>query len=144
MRWLYTEYLLKGIFLGLLVFAALQQPTWTQTGILAGFLAGGLLIALLIALMTWLPRGIKLGGRFGSLLLVLVLENPMLIYSGLVGGLLLGALWIRNPNVSSSVLPITVGAGTLLGLAFAEIRRIGSANGRSIAAAAVATILVGV
>jgi tetratricopeptide (TPR) repeat protein len=68
----------------------------------------------------------------------------MLIYSGLVGGLFVGALWIRNPNVSSSVLPIALGAGTLLGLAFAEIRRIGSANWRSIAAAAVATILVGV
>lgn len=143
MRWLYTEYLLKGIFLGLLVFAALQQPDWRQTGILAAFLAGGLVIGILIALFLWLPRGIKIGGRFGSLILFLILENPSLIYFGLVGGLLAGALFVRNPALGDSLLPITVGAGALVGVALAETRRIESPNWRGMTAAAIAVLLVG-
>src|SRR5262245_25632385 len=120
MRWHYTEFLLKGIFLGLLVFAALQQPNWSQTGTLALFLVGGLGIGLLLALLAWIPRGIKIGGRYVSLLLFLILESPTLIYMGLIGGLLAGALWVRNPGVSDSLLPICVGAGALVGVALAE------------------------
>src|SRR5687767_5232851 len=117
MRWLHTEYLLKGIFLGLLAFAALQHPTWEQTGFLAAFLGGGLIVALVVALVNWLPRGIKVGGRFVALLLFLLLESPTLVYLGLVGGLLAGALWIKDPAMSDSLLPICVGGGALVGLA---------------------------
>ncbi len=143
MRWLYTEYLLKGIFLGLLVFAALQQPDWAKTGILAGFLVGGLAIGVLIAFFLWLPKGIKIGGRVGSLILFLILENSSLVYLGLVGGLLAGALFIRNPAIGDSFLPITVGAGALVGIAIAETRRIESPNWRGMTAAAIAVMLVG-
>src|SRR5262245_31929934 len=98
MRWLHTEYLLKGIFLGLLVYAALQQPSWAQSGVLAAFLGGGLVVALLFSLMSWLPKGIKIGGRFLSLLIFLLLESPTLVYIGLVGGLLAGALYVPARN----------------------------------------------
>ena len=47
MRWIQTEYVLKGIFLGLLAFAALQaagseSPDWATTGKLGLCVAGGL------------------------------------------------------------------------------------------------------
>ncbi len=32
MRWLLSEYILKGVFLGLLLFVALQKPGWAATG----------------------------------------------------------------------------------------------------------------
>lgn len=142
MNWLLTEYLLKGIFLGLLTYAAMQRPDWSQTGILAGFLTGGLAIGLVLSFIGWLPRGIRVGGRFLSLLLFLLLESPTLIYAGLIGGLLAGAIWIHP--VSFGLLFICLGGGALLGAAIGEARRIGSATYRSAAAAAVACLLVGV
>ncbi len=144
MNWLLAEYLLKGIFLGLLAFASLQRPTGSQTGILAGFLFGGLALALVLSFMAWLPRGIKVGGKFLALLLFLLLESPTLVYFGLIGGLFTGALWVKNPEASQGLLPICIGGGALIGLAMGEARRIGMANVRSLVAAAVACILVGV
>jgi tetratricopeptide (TPR) repeat protein len=143
MRWLHTEYLLKGVFLGLLVFAALQQPNWEQTGMLAAFLAGGVCIGLALALASWVPRGIRVGGRYLALLLFLILESPSLIYFGSIGGLLAGALYVRDPSKGYSLLPICAGVGALVGLAIGEARRIGSTNWRTSAAVAMASILVG-
>src|SRR5262245_35036232 len=143
MRWSHAEYLLKGVFLGLLAYAAFQQPSWQQTGILAAFLAGGLAVALVLSLLNWLPRGIRVGGRFLSLLVFLILENPTFVYSGLIGGLLAGTLVVRDPEKGLSLLFICVGAGALVGLAIGEARRIGSANWRISAAGGIACILVG-
>ncbi len=144
MRWLHTEYLLKGVFLGLLVFAALQQPSWEQTWLLVGFLAGGVAVGIVLALASWVARGIRVGGRYLALLLFLILESPVLVYLGSIGGLLAGALWVHDPGKGYSLLPICGGAGALVGLAIGESRRIGSTNWRSSAALAMSTILVGV
>jgi tetratricopeptide (TPR) repeat protein len=144
MSWLLTEYLLKGIFLGLLSFAALQHPSWTQTGTLAAFLCGGLAIALVLSFMSWVPRGIKIRGKIVALILFLLLESPTWLYIGVIGGLLAGALSVKNPETSQGLLPVCMGAGALLGVAMGEARRIGSANVRSMVAAAVACILVGI
>src|SRR5262245_45708039 len=144
MNWLLTEYLLKGIFLGLLTYAALQRPDWAETGALAGFLSGGLLVGLVLSFVSWVPRGIKVGGRFLSLLLFLLLESPTLIYAGLIGGLLAGALGVRDPATGIGPLVICIGGGAMLGAAIGESRRIGSATYRSLGAAAAACLLVGV
>jgi tetratricopeptide (TPR) repeat protein len=144
MNWLLTEYLLKGIFLGLLTYAALQRPDWAETGALAGFLSGGLAVGLLLSFLSWLPRGIRVGGRFLSLLLFLLLESPTLIYAGLIGGLLAGALYVRDPATGIGLLVMCLGGGALLGAAIGEARRIGSTTYRSAAAAAGACLLVGV
>jgi tetratricopeptide (TPR) repeat protein len=144
MNWLLTEYLLKGIFLGLLTYAALQRPDWSKTGVLAACLSGGLLIGLILSFVSWLPRGIRVGGRFLSLLLFLLLESPTLVYAGLIGGLLAGALWVRDPATGIGLLVICIGGGALLGAAIGEARRIGSTTYRSAAAAAGACLLVGV
>jgi tetratricopeptide (TPR) repeat protein len=145
MNWLLTEYLLKGIFLGVLAYAALQRPSWSEAGIIGSFLTGGLLVGLALSFVTWLPRGIKVGGRFLSLIVFLILESPTLIYVGVNGGLLAGAIYVRDPQVGKwGLLIIAIGGGALLGSAIGEARRIGSATYRAAAAAAVACILVGV
>src|SRR5437762_14208010 len=46
MRWDQTEYILKGLYLGLLVVVALHEPTWSSIGVLAACTAAGLAIAL--------------------------------------------------------------------------------------------------
>src|SRR5262245_64763485 len=118
MPWSQIEYILKGIFLGLLIFAGLQDPDWSKTGRLALYLAGGLAAGLAAALAMWLARGIRIGGRVLSLLVFLLLENPTLIYLGLIGGMLAGALSIRDAEKSGEwLLLICVGCGALVGLA---------------------------
>src|SRR6476620_10773200 len=50
MRWAKSEYILKGVFLGLLLFVALQKGLdWAATGRVALWLGGGFLIALVLA-----------------------------------------------------------------------------------------------
>ena len=46
MRWLHAEYILKGTYLGLLLFAALAEPDWISLGVVALLALGGLAIAL--------------------------------------------------------------------------------------------------
>src|SRR4026209_60643 len=50
MRWAKSEYILKGVFLGLLLFVSLQKDVdWATTGRVALWLLGGLGVALIIA-----------------------------------------------------------------------------------------------
>src|SRR5262249_45920420 len=130
-------------FLGLLAFAALQEPDWTKTGQLALYLVGGLTAGLLAALVFWIVRGLRVTTRIISLLVFLILESPTLIYLGLIGGMFVGALAVRNPERGSSLFLICVGGGALLGVAMGELRRIGPAMWRLGAALAGACILVG-
>lgn len=126
MRWIHTEYMLKGIFLGLLLFAALQEPDWNKTGLLAALIAGGLAIGLLISFAFWLMRGIRVGGRIFSLLLFLLLESPTLVYAGLIGGLIAGAFYVRKEmEHGGTLLAALTGGGAVLGFALGELRRVG-------------------
>ena len=50
MRWAKSEYILKGVFLGLLLFVSLQKDLdWPATGRAALWLVGGFLAALVLA-----------------------------------------------------------------------------------------------
>src|SRR3954452_22254216 len=88
MRWAKAEYILKGVFLGLLLFVSLQKGLdWQATGRAALWLVGGVLAALVLAA----PRQFRdlkgLGRNPVGFLLFLLLENPFLIYAGIVLGL---------------------------------------------------------
>lgn len=88
MRWAKSEYILKGVFLGLLLFVALQRGLdWAGTGRVALWLAGGLGAALALAAVRRF-RDLR-GARKSPLgfLLFLLLENPFLIYAGIIFGL---------------------------------------------------------
>ena len=95
MRWL-SEYLLKGIFLGLLAFIALQETGWSQTGQVALLTVLGFAVSLAIAAWLKLREGYQVGGRVPGFLLFSLLESPRIVYAGVILGLAIGAFSIRK------------------------------------------------
>jgi tetratricopeptide (TPR) repeat protein len=130
MRWLQTEYLLKGIYLGLLLDVALrqaEQPTDWAAPLFAACTLGGLLLALTLAALWKLRLGYRIRGRFGPFLLFLLLESPTLVYAGILGGTLLGALLLNVTNRNDERDPLfvqMVAAGAALGLLFWVLRHV--------------------
>ena len=91
MRWVQAEYALKGIFLGLLLFVGLQAPSWEVVGRIAVYMLIGLGTGMTIGMLRQLgdlPRMIQKPHAF---IVFLLLENPLLIYAGVLGGLVYGA-----------------------------------------------------
>jgi tetratricopeptide (TPR) repeat protein len=116
MRWL-SEYVLKGIFLGLLGFVALQETSWSQVGQVVLFTFLGLAISVAIAAGQKLRQGYKVGGRVPAFILFSLLESSGTVYAGVILGLAIGAFSIRQPE-SATLFVITFVAGALLGLVF--------------------------
>ena len=139
MRWAKSEYILKGVFLGLLLFVSLQKDLdWGDTGRVALWLVGGLLAALVVAAVRQI-RGIKgLARNPVGFLLFLLLENPFLIYFGIVFGLagaaidlirmrldVLGLGWEDEQRpLEMSILGYCVLGGALFGYGLGELRQI--------------------
>jgi tetratricopeptide (TPR) repeat protein len=133
MRWLQTEYLLKGVYLGLVLYAALQQAATPEHGwdalLRVNLLAlGGLLLALLLAGLAKLREGYRVRGRLLIFGLFLLLESPTLVYAGILGGTLGGIAWVNqmlgeqsSPN--KLFLP-TLGGGAAAGLVFGSLRQV--------------------
>jgi tetratricopeptide (TPR) repeat protein len=122
MRFLQTEYLIKGGYLGLVLFAALLVGTiqpetrtavaeevpgaadsqaWTplvRQALLTINLAtlGGLTLALLLAGLVRLREGFRVRGRLVPFVLFLLLESPTLAYVGILGGTLTGLYLARD------------------------------------------------
>src|SRR4051794_10917952 len=90
LRWEQTEFLLKGIYLGLLVMIAWQKPTWEELGYVALYTVGGLALFLGVAAFRKVREGYKVSGNVLGFLLFLVLEHPGLVYAGLLVGLSFG------------------------------------------------------
>jgi tetratricopeptide (TPR) repeat protein len=138
LRWEQTEFLLKGLYLGLLVLVAWQIPTWPEVGRVALYTVGGLALCLAVAAWRKFREGYRARGRMLGFLLFLVLENPGLVYAGLVGGLAVGAcltfsgvefgegwrLGTRTEPLSAMDLLIPVGGGAILGIVFYAMRHV--------------------
>jgi tetratricopeptide (TPR) repeat protein len=124
MRWQSTEYILKGVFLGLLLFAALQEPDWPKTGLIAICLGCGLAAGLIMAAITWRRRGVRIGGQILAYVLFLLLESPKLIYAGLLGGLIGGIVITRGDELAIKLLAGCLAAGGVIGLALGELRQL--------------------
>jgi tetratricopeptide (TPR) repeat protein len=123
MRWLHHEYMLKGIYLGLLLFVALQTPDWQTTGQVAAFVFGGLVLSLAIAAAARLREGYRIQGRWAPFILFLFLESPGLIYSGIILGMALGAFSVRRPETEQGLMAAIIG-GAVLGVVFWLLRHI--------------------
>lgn len=142
MRWLHTEYVLKGIYLGFLVFVALQEPSWSSILLFNGLILAGLTVALVVASILKRREGIRSHGRLVPYLIFLLLESQELVYGGVLFGTALGALAIRSGE-DSRLLFTTVGAGAALGLAFWSLQNIRNKLARLILGLALGSALVG-
>src|SRR5438067_8627398 len=143
MTWLPSEYLLEGIFLGLLLFAALSAGNDPWAAARVGlWLAGGLAVGLTIAAVQKVRAGFRVAGRPLTFLLFLLLESPTLVYAGSILGLFAGALAIR-PDDSSRLLFWCIGGGAALGLGLMWLRAVANALHRLVIGLVAAAALVG-
>jgi tetratricopeptide (TPR) repeat protein len=135
MRWAKAEYILKGVFLGLLLFVSLQKGLdWAATGRVALWLAGGLLVALVLATARQWRDISGLGRNPLGFLLFLLLENPLLIYCGIILGLAGAAIELRlsfidkygadNLPHQANILGYCVFGGAIFGYGLGELRQI--------------------
>jgi tetratricopeptide (TPR) repeat protein len=142
MPWLLCEYLLKGVFLGLLVLAALSAPDAAAAGIVAGSTIAGLAIGLLVAAIQKSREGIRPAGKPLAYILFLLLESPTAVYAGSIFGLAFGAMAVRPADADPWLLVACVGGGALVGLGLAFLRTIPKAMTRWIVAAAIGILVV--
>jgi tetratricopeptide (TPR) repeat protein len=148
MRWLQTEYVLKGIYLGLVLFAALQAAAGTtplpETLLRAdGPIVVGLALALLAGSIVKLREGYRVRGRLMAFILFLLLESPALVYAGILGGALVGVWLIHQPETDHLFLPTLLG-GALAGLAFGMLRQVRVRQARTALTLVFAAALVAV
>jgi len=142
MTWEQAEYLLKGIYLGLLVMVAMQGPTWRDLGVVAACTVGGLALTLVVAAFHKIREGYRVAGRLPAFILFLLLEHPGSVYLGVVVGLAIGAKYAFPPTDDWSLL-MPVGAGAVLGLVFWLIRHVRERQIRNYLGLALAVALIG-
>src|SRR5436305_1767012 len=125
MRWLKTEYLLKGIYLGLLFFVALREPDWQALLAVSAATVGGLGLALLIAGAARLREGYEIKGRLLPFVLFLLLESPTLVYAGILFGTAAGAFLALPLGAAERTLLVElVGGGAVLGVLFGVLQTV--------------------
>jgi tetratricopeptide (TPR) repeat protein len=146
MNWLQTEFLLKGIYLGLLVAVAFQKPTWWETLQVGGFMLGGLALCVGIAAYRKLREGYHIRGRVIGFILFLLLDNPVLVYAGIVVGLtaaLEAYCLLKTEPVDNFLVAAPVAGGAILGLIFWYMRRVRDRRVRQWLGLGLAAALVG-
>jgi tetratricopeptide (TPR) repeat protein len=122
MRRIVSEYVLKGVYLGLLLFVAVQDPTWRATAWVALCTLGGLAAALGLAANSKMREGYQVKGRIAAFILFLLLECSNLVYAGIVLGMVGGAVAVHQPDSDNQLLIfLTGGAG--LGVLFWLLRQ---------------------
>jgi tetratricopeptide (TPR) repeat protein len=146
MRWQQSEYILKGVYLGLVLYAALQLaatpgPSAEALVKVNGAALGGLALALGLAALAKLREGYRVRGRLVLFFLFLLLESPTLVYAGILGGTLAGVLMLRPPE-GDNLLLYTLAGGGLVGLAFGQLRQVRHRPYRLLLILAVAAALV--
>lgn len=145
MRLVPTEYLLKGVYLGLILFAALvlaaipvgeDTSSLLHQGLLRVNLATliGFVLALSIAAVLRFRDALRARGRMVAFILFLLLESPTLTYIGILGGTLVGLFLMRGvaalgiPETQQATLqglflPV-IGGAAVAGLAFGLLRQV--------------------
>ena len=127
MRWLQPEYFLKGIYLGLLLFVAMQQPEGHAAGLVPLCALAGLAFALAVAAVVKLREGFRPQGRPVGFLLFLLLESPLLVYLGILGGTAVGAYLLpKDPDLFDAdvLLGEMAAGGAALGLLLGLLRQV--------------------
>ena len=131
MSWLRTETILKGLFLGLVLYAALDQAaapandkTWPNFACVNLCAVGGLAVALALAAVAKLRQGFRVRGKPHLFLLFLLLESPWLVYVGVFVGLIAGVYWVHQGTWEDPLLLPVMGGGAALGVLFCLLRQV--------------------
>lgn len=124
--WHRNEYILKGVFLGLWAFVALQvavDPTAVRIDLpwVLGWMCTGLLVGLIVGTVRQMSRGVKPWDNWAAFPILVLLESPMAIYTGLTLGLAAGVLSGRD-----FAEPWAGQIANWFGLTFADIRHVQS------------------
>ena len=120
MRWFQTEYLLKGLYLGLIALAGLHAaaadaPSWHTPVLVTLYSLAGLGLALGVAAYGKLRQGYQVKGRLLAFVLFLLLESPTLVYAGILLGTAAGAAALHLIGDDTNLFAATVGGGVALG-----------------------------
>jgi tetratricopeptide (TPR) repeat protein len=129
MRGFQTEYLLKGVFLGLLAFGALHTATAEEVSLAVACrpwigVGLGLVIGLAVAAWQKVREGYQVKRRLPAFLLFLVLESPGLVYGGILVGMAAGVLALPRHDEETTLLAALVAGGAALGLIFGLVRNV--------------------
>lgn len=131
MRSFHTEYILKGIYLGLVLFVALEvsataEPDWMGPVKATLCTLGGLAICLAIAAGLKLREGYRASGQWPAFILFLLLECPTLVYAGILLGTVVGAILVKSvePRENNWLIAYTVGGGAVLGGVFGALQSV--------------------
>src|SRR5262245_4749719 len=122
MRWQQLEYIAKGVFLGLVLFVALQQPAGTDVEKFLLCLLGGLALGLAGGAVGAVRQGFQIKGRVLPFVLFLVLEHPLLTYGGILLGAVTGVLLVQRTVTEAWLLPTLLVGGVVLGVIFPYVR----------------------
>jgi tetratricopeptide (TPR) repeat protein len=145
MRWPHAEYLLKGVYLGLLLFTALRLGEEPASDLLFRvnlLVASGFALGLVVAAqLVNMRHGYRPRGRPVVFLLVLLLESRTLFYLGILGGALAGAWTVWRPEASNQLL-LWIAGGAGLGAIFGLLRQVRARGTRLGVVAVVAAGLV--
>ena len=94
MRWQPTEFIFKGIYLGVLLAVGLSlrdHVSWQSIAHLGICTFGTLAIFMAVTAVRKLRDGYRIAGRPDAFVLFLLLDNPGIVYAGVILGMLLGA-----------------------------------------------------
>jgi tetratricopeptide (TPR) repeat protein len=147
MRWLHSEYLLKGLYLGVIALAGLRAatgptPSWQTPLLVTAASVAGLALALAVAAYGKLRQGYKVRGRLLAFVLFLLLESPTLVYAGILLGTAAGAAALHLLGDAPSMVA-AVGGGVALGVLFSVLRQLADRRARLGLSLAMGAALVG-
>ncbi len=124
--WHRNEYILKGLFLGLWTFVALQvavDPNAVREDLpwVLGWVGAGLAVGFLLGMLLQLRRGVRPWANWKAFPLLVLLESPTFIYFGIVFGLAAGVLSGREVSQ-----PWSEPIASWFGLTFEQIKHLRS------------------
>lgn len=124
--WHRNEYILKGLFVGLWAFVALQVSENTARNDIfwnLGWMGTGLIVGLGLGIARLIKIGVRPQQNWGAFPLLVLLESPTFIYGGILIGLTGGVLSGREFSE-----PWTAQLAGWFGLTFDDIKHVQSAS----------------